>query len=336
MGGDLVEDAALRDRRAGPGRAAERLRLSRPLPRRLRRASSRCSAATSVSATPPSSSSWTPWATTWASCCTRRPRRPSASTWSRSSSRPGGATSSSSWPPRCSPRSSTTANGRAPGPGLGAGHGRPLPHRHRGRGRTDAPDGGLARRPGQAGAHRGAAHLVPARPARAAPDHGGDPQRQSMWSAEMADEFLRATSRDERHYAILKTLGFTSYMTVPLRLRDEQVLGTVSLVSCRLGPPLLREGPRAGRATGQAGELRRHPGPGLRPRAPDLPRAAAPPAARRHPAPSSAGTSRPATGRPASASRSAATGTTWSRSTTTWSPSSSATSRATTSRRPRR
>ena len=58
---------------------------------------------------------------------------------------------------------------------------------------------------------------------------------KSMWSADMDDEFLRSTSRDERHYAILKTLGFTSYVTVPLRLRDEQVLGTVTLVSAGSG-----------------------------------------------------------------------------------------------------
>ncbi len=58
---------------------------------------------------------------------------------------------------------------------------------------------------------------------------------KSMWSADMDDEFLRTTSRDERHYSILKTLGFTSYVTVPLRLRDEQVLGTVSLVSAGSG-----------------------------------------------------------------------------------------------------
>ncbi len=58
---------------------------------------------------------------------------------------------------------------------------------------------------------------------------------RSMWSAEMDDQFLRATSRDERHFAILKTLGFTSYVTVPLRLRDEEVLGTVTLVSAGSG-----------------------------------------------------------------------------------------------------
>ncbi len=58
---------------------------------------------------------------------------------------------------------------------------------------------------------------------------------RSMWSADMTEDFLRATSRDDRHYAILKTLGFASYMTVPLRLRDEQVLGTVTLVSAGSG-----------------------------------------------------------------------------------------------------
>jgi PAS domain S-box-containing protein len=58
---------------------------------------------------------------------------------------------------------------------------------------------------------------------------------RSMWGADLDDEFLRATSRDERHYAIVKTLDFTSYVTVPLRLRDEQVLGTVTLVSAGSG-----------------------------------------------------------------------------------------------------
>ena len=49
-------------------------------------------------------------------------------------------------------------DGRAPGPGLRARARRPVPHRHRRRGRADAPHGGLARRPGQAVADRGAAH----------------------------------------------------------------------------------------------------------------------------------------------------------------------------------
>ncbi len=58
---------------------------------------------------------------------------------------------------------------------------------------------------------------------------------RSTWSSSMSDEFLRATSRDDRHYAILKALDFTSYMSVPLRLRDDQVLGTVTLVSAGSG-----------------------------------------------------------------------------------------------------
>ena len=58
---------------------------------------------------------------------------------------------------------------------------------------------------------------------------------RSMWSADMDDDFLRSTSRDERHYEILKALDFTSYVTVPLRLRDQQVLGTVTLVSAGSG-----------------------------------------------------------------------------------------------------
>ena len=80
------------------------------------------------------------------------------------------------------------------------------------------------------------AHLVPARPRRRPPDRCEVMRSgRSMWSADMDDEFLRTTSRDERHYSILKTLGFTSYVTVPLRLRDEQVLGTVTLVSAGSG-----------------------------------------------------------------------------------------------------
>jgi PAS domain S-box-containing protein len=74
------------------------------------------------------------------------------------------------------------------------------------------------------------------------PDPGGDHPTmavmrsgRSMWSAEMSDEFMRKTSRNERHYSILKQLGFTSYMTVPLRVPNQQVLGTVTLVSAGSG-----------------------------------------------------------------------------------------------------
>jgi serine/threonine-protein kinase RsbW len=57
---------------------------------------------------------------------------------------------------------------------------------------------------------------------------------QSLWAAEMSDEFLRATSHDKRHFSILKELEFTSYMTVPLQVRD-RILGTVTLVSAGSG-----------------------------------------------------------------------------------------------------
>ena len=63
--------------------------------------------------------------------------------------------------------------------------------------------------------------------------------RRSRWSPEMTDAFLRATCRDAEHFGLVKQLGFTSYMTVPLVAVDE-VLGTVTLVSAgsgrRFGP----------------------------------------------------------------------------------------------------
>ncbi|MHB1583320.1 MAG: SpoIIE family protein phosphatase [Acidimicrobiales bacterium] len=57
---------------------------------------------------------------------------------------------------------------------------------------------------------------------------------QSSWSATMSDEFLAKTSRDEEHLALLKELGFTSYMTVPLEAGGG-LLGTVTLVSAGSG-----------------------------------------------------------------------------------------------------
>jgi len=53
---------------------------------------------------------------------------------------------------------------------------------------------------------------------------------ESMLSAEMTDEFLRETTRDEHHYEIVKRLGFQSYMTVPLFARGSTI-GSVTLVS---------------------------------------------------------------------------------------------------------
>lgn len=74
-----------------------------------------------------------------------------------------------------------------------------------------------------------------------APDpHGLHPSAEVMltgrsrWSRDMSDEFLRATSKNDRHLEILKELSFTSYMTVPLMV-EGNVRGTVTLVSAGSG-----------------------------------------------------------------------------------------------------
>ena len=56
----------------------------------------------------------------------------------------------------------------------------------------------------------------------------------SSWSPTMTDGYLRDTSRDERHFEILKLLGFESYMCVPLMEGDE-ILGAITLVSAGSG-----------------------------------------------------------------------------------------------------
>jgi PAS domain S-box-containing protein len=50
-------------------------------------------------------------------------------------------------------------------------------------------------------------------------------------SADMPDEFLRATTRDQRHYEIVKELDFRSYVCVPLTARG-RTLGALTVVSC--------------------------------------------------------------------------------------------------------
>jgi PAS domain S-box-containing protein len=57
---------------------------------------------------------------------------------------------------------------------------------------------------------------------------------RSHWSSSMPDEYLRATTRDERHYELVKALGFESYMCVPLRA-DDEILGSITLVSAGSG-----------------------------------------------------------------------------------------------------
>jgi PAS domain S-box-containing protein len=57
---------------------------------------------------------------------------------------------------------------------------------------------------------------------------------RSLWSEHMTADFLRATTRDEEHLAVVRDLGFTSYMSVPLTASG-RVLGSVTLVAAGSG-----------------------------------------------------------------------------------------------------
>lgn len=59
---------------------------------------------------------------------------------------------------------------------------------------------------------------------------GGEPE----FAESMTDAFLRSTTRDDRHFQIVKELDFTSYMCVPLEARG-RVLGALTLVSSGSG-----------------------------------------------------------------------------------------------------
>ncbi len=53
---------------------------------------------------------------------------------------------------------------------------------------------------------------------------------ETRWSADMSDGFLAATTRDEKHLALVKALHFRSYVAVPL-MGDAGVLGALTVVS---------------------------------------------------------------------------------------------------------
>jgi serine/threonine-protein kinase RsbW len=53
---------------------------------------------------------------------------------------------------------------------------------------------------------------------------------RTRWSSDMDDAFLASTTQDEEHLALTKTLGFRSYVSVPLQY-DGETLGCVTLVS---------------------------------------------------------------------------------------------------------
>ena len=85
---------------------------------------------------------------------------------------------------------------------------------------------------------------------------------RSTWSDEMSEEFLRRTCRDEEHFRIVKELGFTSFMTIPLADRGE-ILGAITLLSAgssrRLGPEdLALAEALAGQVAAVVGKARRY------------------------------------------------------------------------------
>ncbi len=95
---------------------------------------------------------------------------------------------------------------------------------------------------------RAAVHADPARAelvellaTRFAPDPFGPHPAASVvrggaseMAEEMSDDFLRATTRSDEHYRVVRTLGFTSYMCVPLTARGRN-LGALTLVSAGSG-----------------------------------------------------------------------------------------------------
>lgn len=54
---------------------------------------------------------------------------------------------------------------------------------------------------------------------------------RSFWAERLTEEFLRSTTRSEEHLTLVQSLGFRSYVTVPL-VAERRVLGSVTSVSC--------------------------------------------------------------------------------------------------------
>ncbi|HET6873480.1 MAG TPA: GAF domain-containing protein, partial [Acidimicrobiales bacterium] len=57
---------------------------------------------------------------------------------------------------------------------------------------------------------------------------------RSMWMADMREAYLKETTRDDRHFEIVRALRFTSFMSVPLRVAGE-TLGAITLLSAGSG-----------------------------------------------------------------------------------------------------
>lgn len=80
-------------------------------------------------------------------------------------------------------------------------------------------------------------HLVDELARRYPPDPAGlHPAAEAIrsarasWSASMTEEFLRTTTQDQRHFELVRELGFVSYMTVPL-VAGDRALGSITIVS---------------------------------------------------------------------------------------------------------
>lgn len=78
------------------------------------------------------------------------------------------------------------------------------------------------------------AERYPPDPAGSHPARAAMTSRRSLWAADMPDEFLEATTRDPRHLELIRALGFSSYMCVPL-VGGGEVLGAMTLVSAGSG-----------------------------------------------------------------------------------------------------
>jgi PAS domain S-box-containing protein len=57
---------------------------------------------------------------------------------------------------------------------------------------------------------------------------------RSQWSTDLSDDFLRSTTREDRHYELTRLLNFESYVSVPL-LTDGQAIGALTLVTAGSG-----------------------------------------------------------------------------------------------------
>ena len=58
--------------------------------------------------------------------------------------------------------------------------------------------------------------------------------RQSQWSTEMGEKFMRTTTQSERHFGLTRALGFESYVSVPL-LAEQEAIGALTVITAGSG-----------------------------------------------------------------------------------------------------